>query len=77
MKFMIFCENLGLPTTLADIGLSGVNQADLLRAAEIACAEGEGSSSEAHVQFSPQAVFSAMQAANAYATAHIFQYGVD
>ena len=60
-----FCENLGLPTTLADIGLSGVNQADLLRAAEIACAEGEGSSSEAR-QFSPQAVFSAMQAANAY-----------
>jgi glycerol dehydrogenase len=36
-----FCEAVGLPTTLAAIGLGGVSNEDLLRVAEVACAEGE------------------------------------
>jgi glycerol dehydrogenase len=33
-----FCEDVGLPTTLADIGLAGVSREDLLLAAQRACA---------------------------------------
>lgn len=36
-----FCRSVGLPTTLAGLGLSDVNEADLLRVAEKACAPGE------------------------------------
>lgn len=36
-----FCEAVGLPTTLADIGLKDCAYADLARAAELACAPGE------------------------------------
>lgn len=36
-----FCEEVGLPTTLADIGLTHVTQDELLTVAELACAEGE------------------------------------
>ncbi len=36
-----FCETIGLPTTLADIGLTDVSGEILLRIAELACAEGE------------------------------------
>jgi len=36
-----FCESVGLPTTLADIGLSGVSEEQLLKVAKATCAEGE------------------------------------
>jgi len=36
-----FCEAVGLPTTLADIGLADVSDQDLLRVAEKACAPDE------------------------------------
>ena len=36
-----FCAAIGLPTTLADIGLEKAGDADLQRVAEQACAEGE------------------------------------
>jgi glycerol dehydrogenase len=36
-----FCESVGLPTTLADIGLAGVTAEDLMIAARRACAPGE------------------------------------
>lgn len=36
-----FCESVGLPTTLAAIGLSEVTDEDLRRVAVAACAEGE------------------------------------
>jgi glycerol dehydrogenase len=36
-----FCESIGLPTTLKDIGLAEVNDDDLHKVAEAACAEGE------------------------------------
>lgn len=36
-----FCESVGLPTTLADIGISDATDDDLRIVAEAACAEGE------------------------------------
>lgn len=36
-----FCLAVGLPVTLAEIGLADVSDADLLRAAELACTAGE------------------------------------
>lgn len=36
-----FCESVGLPTTLADIGLNNVSDEDLMKVAEAATAEGE------------------------------------
>ena len=36
-----FCESVGLPTTLADIGLSDVSDQELMSVAEAACAKGE------------------------------------
>lgn len=36
-----FCESIGLPTTLADIGLKEVSDVDLMKVAECATAEGE------------------------------------
>ncbi len=36
-----FCEAVGLPTTLAEIGLTAVTDDDLRRVAEMACAPGE------------------------------------
>jgi len=41
-----FCESVGLPTTLADIGLDDVSDQDLLRVARKACAEGESMHNE-------------------------------
>jgi len=35
-----FCESVGLPTTLDDIGLARVSDADLMKVADAACAEG-------------------------------------
>lgn len=59
-----FCEAVDLPTTLAEIGLAGVSDADLLLAAEKACAEGETIYNEL-VPVTPQAVFQALKAADA------------
>ncbi len=36
-----FCESIGLPTTLADIGLTDVSDEELLQAAILTCTEGE------------------------------------
>jgi glycerol dehydrogenase len=36
-----FCESVGLPTTLADIGISDATDDDLRIVAEAACADGE------------------------------------
>lgn len=36
-----FCEAVGLPTTLADIGLTDVTDIELMQVATLACAEGE------------------------------------
>jgi glycerol dehydrogenase len=58
-----FCESVGLPTTLADIGLAGVTQEDLLTVARRACAPGECIHHEAG-DISPDKVVSALIAAD-------------
>lgn len=40
-KVFSFCEAVGLPTTLADIGLKDVTDEELMQVATLACAEGE------------------------------------
>lgn len=59
-----FCETVGLPTTLAEIGLAEVSDEDLMRAAEQACAPGETIFNELG-EVTPQAVFMALKAADA------------
>ncbi|WP_040363470.1 glycerol dehydrogenase [Coprothermobacter platensis] len=60
-----FCEIVGLPTTLSGIGLSKVSDAELMKAAEAACAEGETIYNEP-VPVSPEAAFNSLKAADAY-----------
>jgi len=59
-----FCESVGLPTTLADIGLGSVSRGDLLKAAERACAPGQPIHHEAGT-ITPDRVLDAMLAADA------------
>ncbi|MFC5354113.1 glycerol dehydrogenase [Azospirillum himalayense] len=59
-----FCKAVGLPTTLAEIGLGDVSDERLLLAAERACAEGETIHNEPH-EITPQRVLAAMKAADA------------
>jgi glycerol dehydrogenase len=59
-----FCEIVGLPTTLADIGLEGVSDEALMKAATLACAEGESIHNEPH-EVNPEVVLAAMKAADA------------
>ncbi|MFP4149375.1 MAG: glycerol dehydrogenase [Nitriliruptoraceae bacterium] len=61
-----FCLAVGLPITLADIGLDGVDRADLERVAEAACAPGETIHNEPF-PVHPGMVVDAMLAADAYA----------
>jgi glycerol dehydrogenase len=58
-----FCEAVGLPTTLAEIGLEGVSDADLMLAAEKATADGETIYNEL-APISALAVFQALKAAD-------------
>lgn len=59
-----FCEAVGLPTTLAEIGLENVSDDDLMRAAEKACAPDETIFNESG-EITPQSVFMALKAADA------------
>lgn len=59
-----FCESLGLPTTLAEIGLEGVSDEDLMVVAKQACADGETIFNEP-IPVTPETVFAALKAANA------------
>jgi len=58
-----FCESVGLPITLADIGLTGVSESDLRKVAERACMKGEFIHKEA-ADVSPDLVVHAMLAAD-------------
>ena len=60
-----FCESVGLPTTLSEIGLADVSDAELMKAAEAACAEGETIHNEP-IPVSSEKVFSALKASDAY-----------
>ena len=59
-----FCEEVGLPTTLADIGLQNADRIKLMKAAEKACAHTEGIHHEAGI-ITPDKVLNAMLAADA------------
>lgn len=59
-----FCEEIGLPTTLAEIGLAKPDESDLMNVAIKACAPQEGIHHEA-VHITPQKVMYAMIAADA------------
>ncbi|MFH0783057.1 MAG: glycerol dehydrogenase [Pseudomonadota bacterium] len=59
-----FCEEIGLPTTLADIGLRDFNRDKLLPVAQKACAPGEYIHHEAG-KITPEKVLHAILAANA------------
>jgi glycerol dehydrogenase len=58
-----FCEAVGLPTTLAEIGLPDVSDVELMAAARAACAPGETIYNEP-VPITPQRVFTALKAAD-------------
>ncbi len=60
-----FCESVGLPTTLADLGLDGVTDQDLGRVAEKACAAGESMHNEPF-ETSPVVVADMIKAADAW-----------
>ena len=59
-----FCEDIGLPTTLADIGLGDADRGDLMEVAEKSCAPGSPIYHEAGV-ITPEKVLQAMLAADA------------
>jgi len=59
-----FCEAIGLPTTLADLGLMGISRERLLPVAEKACAKESCLHNEAG-EITPQKVLGAMLAADA------------
>jgi glycerol dehydrogenase len=59
-----FCEDVGLPTTLADIGLGKAERRQLMEVAEKACAPGQPIHHEAGV-ITPVRVLDAMLAADA------------
>lgn len=59
-----FCRDVGLPTTLEEIGLSNPTDDDLRCVAEIACAEGETIHNEPH-EVRPEVVAWALKTADA------------
>ncbi|MCC5862434.1 MAG: glycerol dehydrogenase [Gammaproteobacteria bacterium] len=59
-----FCQAVGLPTRLADVGLAAVTEEALLAAATRACAEGETIHNEPF-EVTPQKVLAALKAADA------------
>ncbi|MBU1156667.1 MAG: glycerol dehydrogenase [Proteobacteria bacterium] len=60
-----FCQAVGLPTTLADLGLEEVTDQELRRVAEKACAPGETMHNEP-CETSPAVVVDAIKAADAW-----------
>lgn len=59
-----FCEQVGLPTTLADIGLGRCDRSQLMQVAEKACAPEEAIHNEAG-RMTPEVVLNAILAADA------------
>ncbi len=59
-----FCEDVGLPVTLADIGLSDVSDADLMAVAQAACQAGETMHNEPY-EVTPETVMASLRAADA------------
>lgn len=59
-----FCESVGLPTTLAQIGLTEVTDEELMKVAKASCKEGETMHNEP-IPVNPEMVFSALKTADA------------
>ncbi|MCL6271241.1 glycerol dehydrogenase [Sansalvadorimonas sp. 2012CJ34-2] len=59
-----FCQAVGLPITLREIGLKDISDTDLMAVAEAACAEGETIHNEP-CEISMRNVFAALKVANA------------
>ena len=59
-----FCQSVGLPITLREIGLKDVSDTDLMAVAEAACAEGETIHNEP-CEINMRNVFAALKVANA------------
>lgn len=64
-KVYDFCESVGLPTTLAQVGLGEISFGDLRRVAEAACREGETIHHES-CPVSADAVVAALKAADRF-----------
>jgi len=64
-KVFSFCETVGLPTTLGDIGLSDISAADLMKVAESSCAEGESIYNEP-TPVTAEMVFFSLKAADVF-----------
>ncbi len=60
-----FCETVGLPTTLGDIGLSDISDTALMKVAESGCAEGETIHNEP-IPVTAEMVFSALKVTDAF-----------
>ncbi|MEG2857885.1 MAG: iron-containing alcohol dehydrogenase, partial [Clostridia bacterium] len=60
-----FCETVGLPTTLADIGLDSVSDDDIMAVANATCAPGE-SIYNMPMEITPDKIFAAIKAADAF-----------
>lgn len=59
-----FCEEVGLPTTLAEIGLGDASDAELMQVASATTAQGETIHNEP-IPVTPETVFAALKAADA------------
>ena len=68
-EVLAFCGEVGLPTTLADIGVVEVTDAKLRQVAEASCAAGESIHNEPF-PVSREAVVAAIMAADAIGTAY-------
>ncbi len=66
MMIIDFCRNIGLPVTLADLGLGEVSDEALMKAAEASCAEND-TMGNMPFAVTPYDVFAAMKAADALA----------
>lgn len=60
-----FCEEVGLPTTLAQIGLAEVTDEELLQVAEASCQPGETMHNEPY-SITPQGLMAALRTADAF-----------
>ncbi len=67
-----FCEAVGLPITLAQIGLDGISDEKLLAVATAACAPGE-TIHNVPCEVTPKRVFAALKAADAEGRARLAQ----
>ena len=68
-EVLFFCDEVGLPITLADIGVVKVTEEKIMKVAEASCAAGETIHNEPFI-VKAQAVYAAIMAADAIGTAH-------